>query len=61
MGENGGGCFSYTLSHACNSARGSARKRKEAHHLLAPVCAWFTEGFDTTDLKEAEALLDELR
>jgi predicted ATPase len=26
--------------------------------LLAPVCAWFTEGFDTPDLKEAKALLD---
>jgi predicted ATPase len=28
--------------------------------LLAPVCGWFTEGFDTLDLKEAKALLDEL-
>ena len=32
----------------------------EAHDLLAPVYAWFTEGFDTQDLKEAKALLDEL-
>jgi predicted ATPase len=39
----------------------SKGKRKEAHHLLAPVYAWFTEGFDTKDLKEAKALLDELR
>jgi hypothetical protein len=29
--------------------------------LSAPVYAWFTEGFDTKDLKEAKALLDELR
>lgn len=33
-------------------------RRAEAHDLLAPVYAWFTEGFDTLDLKEAEALLD---
>jgi predicted ATPase len=32
----------------------------EARDLLAPVHAWFTEGFDTPDLKEAKALLDEL-
>jgi predicted ATPase len=35
-------------------------KRAEAHELLAPVYGWFTEGFDTRDLKEAKALLDEL-
>ena len=35
-------------------------KRAEAHDLLAPVYAWFTEGFDTADLQEAKALLDEL-
>jgi predicted ATPase len=32
----------------------------EARDLLAPVYSWFTEGFDTADLKEAKALLDEL-
>ena len=31
-----------------------------AYDLLAPVYAWFTEGFATQDLKEAKALLDEL-
>jgi predicted ATPase len=36
------------------------RKRKEAHDLLVPIYDWFTEGFDTKDLKEAKALLDEL-
>jgi predicted ATPase len=35
--------------------------RSEAHDRLAPIYGWFTEGFDTLDLKEAEALLDELR
>jgi hypothetical protein len=35
-------------------------KRSEAHALLAPVYGWFTEGFDTLDLKEAKALLTEL-
>ena len=35
-------------------------KRDEAHDLLAPIYGWFTEGFNTLDLKEAKALLDEL-
>jgi predicted ATPase len=35
-------------------------KRAEAHELLAPIYAWFTEGFDTADLQEAKALLAEL-
>ena len=35
-------------------------KTVEAHDLLAPVYGWFTEGFDTPDLKEAKALLDDL-
>jgi predicted ATPase len=35
-------------------------KRTEARDLLAPIYGWFTEGFDTPDLKEAKALLDEL-
>ena len=32
----------------------------KARGLLAPVYGWFTEGFETLDLKEAKALLDEL-
>jgi class 3 adenylate cyclase/predicted ATPase len=36
-------------------------KPQQARELLAPVYGWFTEGFDTLDLKEAKALLDELR
>jgi len=35
-------------------------KRDEARDLLAPVYGWFTEGFDTVDLKQAKTLLDEL-
>jgi class 3 adenylate cyclase/tetratricopeptide (TPR) repeat protein len=35
-------------------------KRAEAHDLLAPIYAWFTEGFDTRDLVDAKALLEEL-
>jgi predicted ATPase/class 3 adenylate cyclase len=35
-------------------------RRAEGHDLLARIYGWFTEGFDTTDLKEAKALLDEL-
>ena len=35
-------------------------RREEARDLLAPVYGWFTEGFDTLDLKEARALLDAL-
>jgi predicted ATPase len=35
-------------------------KRDAARDLLAPVYNWFTEGFDTLDLKEAKALLDDL-
>ena len=35
-------------------------KREEPRDLLAPIYDWFTEGFDTPDLKEAKALLEEL-
>jgi len=38
----------------------SQGKRSEAYDLLAPVYGWFTEGFDTADLQEAKALLEEL-
>ena len=36
-------------------------KARQARELLAPVYGWFTEGFDTLDLKEAKALLGDLR
>jgi len=35
-------------------------ERQQAHDLLAPTYGWFTEGFETADLKDAKALLDEL-
>jgi hypothetical protein len=36
------------------------QKPQQARELLAPVYGWFTEGFDTLDLREAKALLDGL-
>jgi predicted ATPase len=35
-------------------------RRAEARDVLAPIYSWFTEGFNTADLNEAKALLDEL-
>jgi predicted ATPase len=35
-------------------------KRAEARQLLAPIYGWFTEGFDTADLREAKGLLEAL-
>ena len=35
-------------------------KKEEAHQMLADIYGWFSEGFDTVDLKEAQALLEEL-
>ena len=66
-------CFHKAISIACSqqgksfelrAATSLARlwqqqgKRQEAHDLLAPVYTWFTEGFDTADLKDAQALLE---
>jgi len=52
----------YQLRAAASLARlwGERDRRAEARELLAPVYGWFTEGFDTTDLKAAKGLLDEL-
>jgi len=35
-------------------------KRQQARDLLAPIYGWFTEGFDTLDLKQAKTLLEQL-
>jgi class 3 adenylate cyclase/predicted ATPase len=53
---------SFELRAATNLARlwQQQGKRQEAYDLLAPVYGWFTEGFDTADLKDAQALLDAL-
>jgi predicted ATPase len=53
---------SWELRTATSLARlwQSQGKQREARESLAPIYAWFTEGFDTKDLKEAKALLDDL-
>jgi len=52
----------WQLRAATSLARlwGEHGRRGEARELLAPLYGWFTEGFDTADLKEAKALLDQL-
>jgi predicted ATPase len=56
------GAKSWELRAATSLARlwRDQGRRTEGHDLLAPVYGWFTEGFDTADLKDAKALLDEL-
>ena len=53
---------SFELRAACSLARlwRDQDRRNEAHHLLAEIYGRFSEGFDTSDLKDAKALLDEL-
>jgi class 3 adenylate cyclase/tetratricopeptide (TPR) repeat protein len=53
----------YELRAAMSLARlwGEQGRRTEAREVLAPVYGWFTEGFDTADLKEGKKLLDELK
>jgi predicted ATPase len=45
--------------HEPGSPVAAAGQRQEARGLLDPIYGWFTEGFDTADLQEAQALLDE--
>jgi predicted ATPase len=54
--------FSLELRAATSLARlwQHQGKRNESHHMLSAIYGWFTEGFDTKDLQEAKALLDEL-
>jgi predicted ATPase len=56
------GANAWELRTAMSFARPlvSQGRRDEAHAMLAEIYSWFTEGFDTADLKEAKALLDEL-
>ncbi len=57
------GARSFELRAAMSLARlwRDQGKVQQARELLAPVYGWFTEGFDTRDLKEAKVLLEELR
>ena len=52
----------FELRAACDLARlwADRGERRNAHDLLAPVYGWFTEGFNTADLKNAKRLLGEL-
>ena len=54
---------SWELRAAMSIARlwRSQGKPQQARELLAPIYGWFTEGFDTLDLKEAKALLEQLK
>ena len=56
------GTRGYELRAATSLARlwREQGRRTEARDLLAPLYGWFTEGFDTADLKDAKALLDQL-
>ena len=58
--EQGSQCFELRAATSLARLWRDQGKRDEARDLLAPVYGWFTEGFDTLDLKEAKALLDEL-
>jgi hypothetical protein len=53
--RNPGSCAPLRAWRACGAIKGN-----EARQLLAPVYGWFTESFDTFDLKQAKVLLDEL-
>jgi predicted ATPase len=57
-----GGALPFELRAAADLARLHRGQGclAEARDLLAPIYSWFTEGFDTQDLKEAKALLDSL-
>ena len=57
------GARMWELRAACDLARlwSEQGERQKAYELLAPIYGWFTEGFDTPDLKTAKVLLDELR
>ncbi len=49
-----------TLGRLPKNKSGERDRRDEARTILAEIYNWFTEGFDTRDLKDAKALLDEL-
>jgi class 3 adenylate cyclase/predicted ATPase len=59
-GEQGAKLWELRAAASLARLRRDQRRYTEAHGLLAPVYGWFTEGFDTQDLKVARALLDDL-
>jgi len=59
-GEQGAKLFELRAAMSLARLRHDQGRRAEARDLLAPIYGWFTEGFDTCDLKEANALLSEL-
>ena len=58
--EQGAKLWELRAAMSLAQLRGDQGRRTEGRDLLAPVYGWFTEGFDTSDLKEAKALLGEL-
>ena len=62
MSAIGPACCAWELRAAMSMARlwRDQGKKQQGRELLAPIYGWFTEGFDTRDLKEAKALLDAL-
>jgi hypothetical protein len=56
--QSPGNCVRLRAWPSSGTIRG---ERQQAHDLLAPVYGWFTEGFETLDLKEAKALLEQLK
>jgi predicted ATPase len=59
-GEQGAKLWELRAAASLARLRRDQGRHAEARALLAPVYGWFTEGFDTPDLKEAKALLAEL-
>ena len=59
-GEQGAKLWELRAAASLARLRRDQGRPAEARDLLAPIYGWFTEGFDTADLKEAKALLDEL-
>jgi predicted ATPase len=58
--EQGAKLWELRASVSLARLRRDQGRRAEARDLLAPIYGWFTEGFNTPDLKEAKALLDQL-
>ena len=57
--SQGARLFELRAAMSLTRLRRDRGRRAEARDLLAPIYGWFTEGFDTADLKDAKALLDQ--